>query len=98
MLGFYGIHRRNQMPRLYKRSDEEDEIIETEDGIQWLRPSRSSSIPRLYKKRSIPRLYKKADEFQVVRMGRSAIPRLYKKAGIPRLYKWDTKEIMPHRY
>ena len=83
------------MPRLYKRGDEDGEIIETEDGIQWLRPSRSSSIPRLYKKRSLPRLYKKADSFQSIRLGRSVMPRLYKKRNLPRLYKRDTKETMP---
>ena len=101
-LGSYAIYRRDQMPRLYKKSGDEGALIETENGIQWLRPSRSSAIPRLYKKRSIPRLYKKAEEFEAVRIGRSNIPRMYKKSSyikkmLPRLYKRDMNDFKPLR-
>jgi len=103
VLRSYGINRRDQMPRLYKRSEDDGEIIETDDGIQWLRPSRSSSIPRLYRKRSIPRLYKRGDGFEALRLVRAVTPRLYKKSSfmkkmLPRLYKRDSKEFLPRLY
>merc|ERR1712226_379044 len=98
-IGTYEIFRRDQMPRLYKKSGVESESDEGKSDLQWLRQVRNSALPRLYKK-SIPRMYKKSDYLAAVRLGRSMTPRLYKKSYftkkmIPRLYKRDR---MPRLY
>lgn len=102
----YAIYRRDQMPRLYKKSGDESESF-GDDFLQWQRQSRSSGIPRLYRKRSsgaIPRLYKKADQLHASRSGRAMTPRLYKKSSfmkkmLPRLYKRaNAVEMMPRLY
>jgi len=109
-VGTYEIYRRDQMPRLYKKSGVDAESDEGSNDVQWLRQVRNSalprlykkSIPRMYKKSSIPRMYKKSDYLAAVRLGRSMTPRLYKKSYfhfqkkmIPRLYKRDS---MPRLY
>jgi len=99
----YQIYRRDSMPRLYKKSGGiEDETVD-EYAAHWLRPGRSGSIPRLYKKRSlggIPRLYKKSNS---MRVSRALTPRLYKKSSfmkkmLPRLYKRNANGFMPRLY
>jgi len=92
-IGTYEIFRRDQMPRLYKKSGVESENDEGSSDMQWLRQARNSALPRLYKK-SIPRMYKKSRYLAAIRLGRSMTPRLYKKSYftkkmIPRLYKRD---------
>ena len=54
-VGTYEIYRRDQMPRLHKKSGVDAESNEGSNDIQWLRQVRNSAIPRHYKK-SIPRM------------------------------------------
>jgi len=103
-LNTYQMYRRDSMPRLYKKSTGamRDETFDA-DEIPLLRPTRSGSFPRLYKKRSpggIPRLYKKAES---MRINRDMTPRLYKKSSfmkkmLPRLYKRNGNEVVPRMY
>ena len=54
-VGTYEIYRRDQMPRLHKKSGVDAESNEGSNDNQWLRQVRNSAIPRHYKK-SIPRM------------------------------------------